>query len=182
MKSLYLILALAVGGTAFPAAATVDAVERVTAKEEVELSPVARVLSQANFLTKKKPNLKAQYFMFLQSMSWCVPCHIFCPKLLKDYSKMKAAKMELILLGREEEAVVKQYMKDRDFKCPGVIASQLGEIPGFDLSGFGAPAICIVTAEGEFVGKLGGRNMYGWRKMLRAYQAEQKKKMRAKKD
>ena len=147
--------------------------------EAAEMPAVSQLLSEATYLTKKKPNLKAKYYIFLRSMSWCVPCHMFCPVLFKDYGKMKSAKAELVFLGQEEEAVVKQYMKEREFKCPGVLGSELGDIPGFDLSGFGAPAICIVTADGEFVGKLGGKNMADWRKVIKEYQTQQARKKRA---
>lgn len=180
MKKLCLLMVLALGMNLFPAGAQ-DTPETVAAEEASGLPVVAQILSEAKFLSKKKPNLKARYFIFLRSTSWCVPCHMICPQLLKDYSKMKSSKAELILLGQEEEATVRQYMKEHGFKCPGVLGAELGEIPGFDLSGFASPALCIVTADGRFVGKLGGTNMYTWRKMLKAYQAEEARKKRAEK-
>ncbi len=145
-------------------------------EESADQKPlVAEVLSRAEFLSKKKPNLKAKYFMFLRSASWCVPCQMIVPKLMKDYGKMKSAQMELILLGQEEEAVVKKYMKEHKYKCPGVMGSVAREIPGLDYEGFGFPSACIVTAEGVFVAKSGGIGMYEWKKQLKSYQAEQRK-------
>ena len=79
------------------------------AEKPDQVSPVAEVLSKATFLSKKKPNLNAKYFMFLRSASWCVPCQMIVPKLMKDYGKMKGAQMELIFLGQEDEAVVRNY-------------------------------------------------------------------------
>lgn len=137
---------------------------------------VAEVLSNASCLTKKKPNLKAKYYMFLRSASWCVPCQFIVPKLLKDYGKMRTAQMELILLGQEDEAAVKAYMKEHKYKCPGVMGSVASDIPGIDFSGFGLPSACIVTADGQFVAKSGGIHMYEWKKQLKEYQMSQLRK------
>lgn len=139
---------------------------------------VAEVLSRVEYLSKKKPNLKARYFMFLRSASWCVPCQMIVPKLMKDYGKMKGAQMELIFLGQEDEAVVRNYIKKHRYKCPGVMGSVGNEIPGLDFAGFGFPSACIVTADGDFVAKSGGIGMYEWKKQLKAYQAEQRKLMK----
>ena len=181
MKNLYSVMfaLLLAGSLVSPVQAAIEKQPAASVSETAELPPVPQLLSEATYLTKKKPNLKAKYYIFLRSMSWCVPCHMFCPVLFKDYGKMKSAKAELVFLGQEEEAVVKQYMKEHEFKCPGVLGSELGSIPGFDLSGFGSPAICIVTAEGEFVGKLGGKNMADWRKVIKEYQTQQARKKRA---
>lgn len=136
---------------------------------------VAEVLSRAEYLSRKKANLKAKYFMFLRSASWCVPCQMIVPKLMKDYGKMKSAQMELILLGQEDESVVRNYMKEHKYKCPGVMGRVGREIPGLNYEGFGFPSACIVTAEGAFVAKSGGIGMYEWKKQLKAYQTEQRK-------
>ena len=181
MKNLYSVMfaLLLAGSLVSPVQAAIEKQPAASVSETAELPPIPQLLSEATYLTKKKPNLKAKYYIFLRSMSWCVPCHLFCPVLFKDYGKMKSAKAELVFLGQEDEAVVKQYMKEHEFKCPGVLGSELGSIPGFDLSGFGSPAICIVTAEGEFVGKLGGKNMADWRKVIKEYQTQQARKKRA---
>ena len=181
MKNLCSVLfaLLLAGSLVSPVQAAIEKQPAASTSETAELPPVPQLLSEATYLTNKKPNLKAKYYIFLRSMSWCVPCHMFCPVLFKDYGKMKSAKAELVFLGQEEEAVVKRYMKEHEFKCPGVLGSELGSIPGFDLSGFGAPSICIVTADGEFVGKLGGKNMADWRKVIKTWQTEQARKKRA---
>ena len=150
-------------------------------KAEKSLSPVAEILSKGTYLTKKKPNLKAKYYGFLRSASWCVPCKMIVPKLLKDYSKMKGAKMELIFLGQEEVDVVKQYMKDADYNIPGVMPGELGSIPGVQYPNLGFPSLCIVDADGNYVASSGGVNMYEWKKQIQTYQKEQRKQQQKKK-
>ena len=182
MKALHLILVLLCGCSVVGAQeidAEVDepvaSVQRGKKKAVKELSPVAEVLSKGTYLTRKKPNLKAKYYGFLRSASWCVPCKMFVPKLLKDYGKMKGARMELIFLGQEDEAAVKQYMKEGDIEIPGVMPAELGSIPGVQFPNLGVPSLCIVDADGNFVGASGGVNMYEWKKQLQAYKKEQQK-------
>lgn len=188
MKSLYLILVLLCGmplayaqeldeESDEPVSAVQKGKEKTAKAEKAEksLSAVAEVLSKGTYLTKKKPNLKAKYYGFLRSASWCVPCKMFVPNVLKDYGKMKGAKMELIFLGQEDEAAVKQYMKDGDFNVPGVMPAELGCIPGVQFPNLGMPSLCIVDADGNFVGASGGVNMYEWKKQLQAYKKEQQK-------
>ena len=188
MKSLYLILVLLCGmPLAYaqeldeeidePVSAVQKGKEKTarTEKAEKSLSAVAEVLSKGTYLTKKKPNLKAKYYGFLRSASWCVPCKMFVPKLLKDYGKMKGSKMELIFLGQEDEAAVKQYMKEGDIDIPGVMPAELGSIPGVQFPNLGVPSLCIVDADGNFVGASGGVNMYEWKKQLQAFKKEQAK-------
>ena len=194
MRSLYLILVLLCGmPLAYAQELDEEIDEPVSAvqkgkvktaraeKAEKSLSAVAEVLSKGTYLTKKKPNLKAKYYGFLRSASWCVPCKMFVPKLLKDYGKMKGSKMELIFLGQEDEAAVKQYMKEGDIDIPGVMPAELGSIPGVQFPNLGVPSLCIVDADGNFVGASGGVNMYEWKKQLQAFKKEQARRKSQKK-
>ena len=154
-------------------AADDDAVEQTEKKADKSMPAIPALLAEAKYLTRKKPNLKAEYYGFLRSASWCVPCQIFVPQLLKDYGKMKGAKMELILLGQEDESVVKKYMKDHDYDIPGVMPAELGAVPGLSYEGLGFPSMCIVDADGNFIASNGGANMKKWRDILK----EHKKKL-----
>lgn len=148
---------------------------KVSKKAAKSLAPVPELLSKATYLTRKKPNLKAKYFGFIRSASWCLPCQVFLPQLLEDYSKMKGAKLELILLGQEDEAVVKNYMKEHKYNIPGVMPAELGTVPGLSFEGLGFPSMCIVDAEGNFVALSGGKNMQDWKRQIKDFQAEQRK-------
>ena len=98
------------------------------------------------------------------------------PQLLDDYSRMKGAKLELILLGQEEEAVVKKYMKEHKYNIPGVMPQNLGSVPGVSFPNLGYPSLCIVDADGNFVAASGGKNMQNWRQQIKDYQSEQRKR------
>lgn len=139
------------------------------------LPVVPEILSKGAYLTRRKPNLKAKYFGFLRSASWCLPCQIFVPQLLEDYGRMKGAKLEIVLLGQEDETVVKNYMKEHKYNIPGVMPGSLDSIPGLDYKGLGFPSLCIVDAEGNFVAASGGTNMLKWKQQLKEFQAEQRR-------
>ena len=190
-KRLNLIMLLMCGMLVFaPLACALDenlAEERPVAKKTTKpakkaMAEVPELLSKATYLTRKKPNLKAKYYGFLRSASWCVPCQIFVPQLLEGYSKMKGAKLEVILLGQEDEAVVKKYMKEHKYNIPGVMPSELGSVPGLSFEGLGFPSMCIVDADGNFVALSGGKNMQEWKKQIKEYEAEQRKAKKKAKD
>lgn len=190
MKTLYLLLILLTGSLLsfsqeemeFDAPVAVEQKGKKKAdKAGASLSAVAEVLSKGKYLTRKKPNLKAKYYGFLRSASWCVPCKMIVPRLLKDYSKMKGAKMEFIFLGQEDVDVVKQYMKDADYDIPGVMPAELGNIPGVQFPNLGFPSLCIVDADGQFIAASGGVNMYEWKKQIQNYTKEQRKLKQQKK-
>ena len=144
--------------------------------EPEELAAVPAVLADAPYMTKAKPNLKAKYYGFIRSASWCVPCKLLVPPVMKDYSRMRGMKMELIFLGQEDKAVVQKYAKESKFKCPVVMPGEIGaSIPGLKFEG-GLPRICIVDADGNFVGEAGGKYMQDWRDMVKEYQNAQRKK------
>ena len=190
-KRLNLIMLLMCGMLVFaPLACALDenlAEERPVAKKTTKpakkaMAEVPELLSKATYLTRKKPNLKAKYYGFLRSASWCVPCQIFVPQLLEGYSKMKGAKLEVILLGQEDEAVVKKYMKEHKYNIPGVMPAELGSVPGLSFEGLGFPSMCIVDADGNFVALSGGKNMQEWKKQIKEYEAEQRKAKKKAKD
>ena len=80
-----------------------------------------------------------------------------------------------VLLGQEDEAVVKNYMKEHKYNIPGVMPAELGTVPGLSFEGLGFPSMCIVDAEGNFVALSGGKNMQDWKKQIKDFQAEQRK-------
>lgn len=82
-KRLYaIIFALVLAGCLIPPVqAGAEEQSEAPAVEALEMPPVPQLLAEATYLTRKKPNLKARYYIFLRSMSWCVPCHMFCPVL-----------------------------------------------------------------------------------------------------
>ena len=108
---------------------------------------VGRKLAEVEFLNENTPNPKAKYFMYLSSASWCGPCQALKPKIVAAYKKMKADKVELILVcndNSEEEG--KEYASH--YPCPAVMAGQGSTLPGFTPSST-LPNVQIVDGKGN---------------------------------
>ena len=74
-----------------------------------------------------KPNLKAEYYIYLYSASWCGYCQQCMPVAVEQYKKMKASrKVELILIcGDKSEGEGKSYLKSKKLKSPAIMFSEL---------------------------------------------------------
>lgn len=103
-----------------------------------------------------KPNLKAEYFIYLYSASWCGYCQQCMPVAVEQYKKMKSSrKVELILIcGDKSEAEGKNYLKSKKLKSPAIMfselqATQFRGLPGCGMPGY--PAISVVDKEGNLI-------------------------------
>ena len=103
-----------------------------------------------------KPNLKAEYYIYLYSASWCGFCQQCMPDAVEQYKKMKASrKVELILIcGDKSEGEGKSYLKSKKLKSPAIMfselqATQFQGLPGCGMPGY--PAISVVDKEGNMI-------------------------------
>lgn len=103
-----------------------------------------------------KPNLKAEYFVYLYSASWCGFCQQCMPDAVEQYKKMKSSrKVELILIcGDKSEAEGKRYLRSKKLKSPAIMfselqATQFQGLPGCGMPGY--PAISVVDKEGNMI-------------------------------
>lgn len=103
-----------------------------------------------------KPNLKAEYYIYLYSASWCGYCQQCMPVAVEQYKKMKASrKVELILIcGDKSEGEGKSYLKSKKLKSPAIMfselqATQFQGLPGCGMPGY--PAISVVDKEGNMI-------------------------------
>lgn len=103
-----------------------------------------------------KPNLKADYFIYLYSASTCGHCQACMPIAVAEYKKMKSTrKVELIVIcGDKSEADAKNYMKAKKLKAPTIMfgalqATQFRGLPGCGMPGL--PAISVVDKEGNMI-------------------------------
>ena len=103
-----------------------------------------------------KPNLKAEYYIYLYSASWCGYCQQCMPVAVEQYKKMKASrKVELILIcGDKSEGEGKSYLKSKKLKSPAIMfselqATQFKGLPGCGMPGY--PAISVVDKEGNMI-------------------------------
>ncbi len=109
-------------------------------------------------------NTKADYYIYLQSASWCGPCVALMPDVVKEYKKFKRKDIELILVSADktEEAAV-DYVKKYKAKFPMVMSST--GLVGF-AGGGGIPNATIVDADGNLIKKGNGRIILEWKDII----------------
>ena len=120
-----------------------------------------------------KPNLKADYYIYLYSASWCGYCQQCMPIAVAEYNKMKSSrKVEMILIcGDQTEAAAKEYIKSKKCKAPTIMFSELQAtgfqgLPGCGMPGY--PAITVVDKDGKQLKNVIGATavkevLSGWR-------------------
>ncbi len=143
-------------------------------KSKKSLSPVAKALSKLHCFNGK-PMKDAKYYVYLQSASWCGPCREEMPKIVEAYKEMKAAGIEIILVGRDYSAKeAKDYLKMFKAKFPGFFSDKKDkiELPGFTLSG-SVPHATFVDAEGNVLKDGHGSITLQWKEIIPADTAEQ---------
>lgn len=136
---------------------------------------VPAALAKATYLTKKKANQKAEYYIFLNSASWCGPCRMVMPKVVKEYRKMRSGKVELLLVSAEEDDAAREYMDHYKAKFPGINRTQAGKIPGVTFSLGGIPAMCLVDADGNKLHDGHGADTLKWKDLIKEDRAAKKK-------
>ena len=122
-----------------------------------------------------KPNLKAEYYVYLYSASWCGYCQQCIPVAVDQYRKIKASrKVELIIIcGDKSEAEAKAYLKSHKAKAPCILFSELEatQFQGLPGSGvFGFPAVSVCDKDGNVISNEIGASkvkavLEGWRKL-----------------
>ncbi len=132
-------------------------------------------------LAKIKPitgkiNTKADYYIYLQSASWCGPCVVLMPEVVKEYKKLKRKKIELILVCADKtEDAAKDYVDKYKAKFPMVMSSS--GLPGY-AGGGGIPNATIVDADGKLIAKGHGQIILEWKKTIGDDQKAKKKAAR----
>ncbi len=114
-----------------------------------------------------KPSKKAQYYIYLQSASWCGPCRKEMPEIAEEYKAMKKdGRVELVLLGGDRSVgAAKDFLKNNKAKFPGVLlkADGVAELPGVRSLPNYFPAAAIVKADGTVVKAGHGSIVKDWR-------------------
>lgn len=142
--------------------------------QEVAASAVAEALGKLRTL-KGKPNLKAEYYIYMCSASWCRYCCECMPVAVDEYKKMKRSKrVEFILInGDKSDKAAKDYLKGYKAKFPYIMfdevrAAQFANLPGSSAA-MGFPAAAIVDRDGKVILRATGADkvkelLHDWKK------------------
>ena len=135
----------------------------VAAAEE---APVAEAVEELGTFNADV-NRDARYFIYLESASWCGYCRNLMPKVVEEYEALKAAGVEVILVGADRSAEESEsYLGEYGAQFPGVFGDEAQNLPGFESSN-GVPWICIVDAKGNLLKSgVGGALFPEWRSVI----------------
>lgn len=165
MKKTFLALALA-----FLCGAPLSAQEAAPAASSSAVAD-ALAIPGITYLTETLPAADAKFYVYLCSASWCGPCRAIMPKIVEQYSDIKAAGGEIVLLCCDRTpAAGKAYLKKYDADIPSILldvrtASSL-RLPGF-MPPRSIPYAVIVSADGTVLQKGHGGIVLNWREITK---------------
>ncbi len=132
---------------------------------KVEMGAVATALSKLKTFNSK-PNLKAKYYVYLQSASWCGPCRAEMPDIVREYDQMRLAGVEIILLGCDRtESEAMAYLGQFHAGFPGLMVDKGSSLPGF-IQARGIPNAIFVDADGKMLTRGHGSIIMKWREII----------------
>lgn len=162
-----LLLSLALGliGSSVNVAAAAECDDSTKAVYKVGQYPAqkaAGVLRTAN----AKVDKKADYYIYLQSASWCGPCQKEMPEIAAEYVKMKKSKkVELILVSWDRSSAdALTFVKSNKAKFPVVMKDdkKVDKLVGFTMAQ-GIPSAIIVDKYGNVVKSGHGSIVKDWK-------------------
>jgi len=130
-------------------------------------TPMAQAVEKTNFVTGNKPSTEAKYYMYLATASWCGPCRMVTPRLVKEYPNMMADKdVEVIVLScdRTPEDAIK-YLAHYNAPFAAVMygSPEAQSLPGYPTDIHGIPHIVVVDAEGKMLYRGHGLRFADWK-------------------
>ena len=149
--TLVLTLVLSLGALAAAPAAQAATAQQAAAKDEKPGSVVAEAVRDIAFLTEKRPNPKAKFYVYLMSASWCAACNVEMPHVVEQYKEMAKKRVEIIYVNgdRTPEAAVAFMKKYKaDFPCILTSSPETAKLPGYTLN-TRFPWAIVVNAKGE---------------------------------
>lgn len=134
-------------------------------KSEAKSSPMEMILADCSYETSVRPNMKAEYFVLLQTASWCGPCNKEMPDTVRSYQEMKKdGRVELLVLGGDQgEGITSRWLKK--FEAPFAVIS-LGKWPQLTKYNRGYPHAYVFDKNAKLIAHDGSWNIIPkWRSL-----------------
>lgn len=151
-KTFWIVVSLlaAVGMTS-PAATTGKSGKAAAAATAKPGSVVAEAVKEIPFITEKRPNPKAKFYVYLMSASWCAACNVEMPHVVEQYKEMAKKKVEIIYVNGDstpEAAIAFMKKYKADFPCILTSSPETAKLPGYTLN-TRFPWAIVVNNKGE---------------------------------
>lgn len=133
-----------------------------------KLSPVAKALKEAGYLSEHQAKPRAKFYIFFCSASWCGICQQMLPQVIAEYEQeiSRRRDVELILLNHDQTPeAAREYMEHHAPMLPGVQVHslRLETRPTYKY----IPAFFIVNDKGELITVGGGNVLQNWKKEIK---------------
>ena len=139
---------------------SVPATKNAPAGKTTALTAMQQAFEGTNWATDKKPNLRAKYYIYLISASWCGPCQRLMPGIVAAYKNdMKEGKLVEVILTACEQTMdgVPAYLAKYNAGFPGIhiSAPDVARFVGFDKNDMkkGIPFVVICDNNGRVLDK-----------------------------
>ncbi len=134
-------------------------------KKKARHVKVAKSLNAVKW-RREKPNKRAEYYIYLQSASWCPPCRAEMSEIAAQYEQMRAdGRVELLLISSDKSVDdAENFLDEYSASFPMTLKTEDGidELTGLTLAS-GIPHAIIVTAEGDVIKEGHGSIVKNWR-------------------
>lgn len=138
-----------------------------------KLTAMQQAFEGVKWATDKKPNLRAKYYIYLISASWCGPCQRLMPDIVKAYkTDMKEGRLVEVILTACEQNMngVPAYLAKYNAGFPGIhiSAPEVARFIGFDKNDMrkGIPFVVICDNNGKVLDK-GHSAFASWKETIK---------------
>ena len=139
-----------------------------------KLTKMQEAFQGVQWATDNKPNLKASYYIYLLSASWCGPCQRLMPQIVEAYkTEMKEGKrVEIILTACEQRMEdVATYVNKYGATFPAIHISHpdTKNFVGFNREYMrnGIPYVVICDNEGNVLARGNGGLFASWKDIIK---------------
>lgn len=139
-----------------------------------KLTKMQEAFQGVQWATDNKPNLKARYYIYLLSASWCGPCQRLMPQIVEAYkTEMKEGKrVEIILTACEQRMEdVAAYVNKYGATFPAIHISHpdTKNFVGFNREYMrnGIPYVVICDNEGNVLARGNGGLFASWKDIIK---------------
>lgn len=133
------------------------------------INSMADFWASCDFFTATTPRADAEYYILLQTASWCHFCVKEMPDVVKEYRAMqKDGRVELVLYsGDKTSDETLRWMHKNGARFPGIPPRKLPPIPGLTLRN-SYPSAYLIRANGEVLASGLSRDIIPeWRNLTR---------------
>jgi thiol-disulfide isomerase/thioredoxin len=111
------------------------------------------ILGEKSFKDHKLTQKPKKYYIFYYTASWCGPCKVFTPELIKFYNELKNENFEIVLISSDsDQKSMESYAAKNKMPWPQLKFSKLTTFnTKFNHGVRGIPSVIVCDLEGKII-------------------------------